>query len=96
MRCTGEGLKWSYREHCLCSLTEVGGQLEASLPNVTEPLHLHERGSLEAFVDLALARFVEVTGGGDDGDDGSLEQVELIPVERRPLLSASELEAFQS
>jgi len=93
MRCTGEALKWTFQELPLCALTVVGGHLEGSLPDAADPLPFGEAGSLEAFVELALARFVELSESGDDGD---LEQVELIPAEPRPLLSASELEAFQS
>lgn len=89
--CTVESLKWIFREHPLCGLTEVGGHLEGSLPDASDPLPLREPGSLEAFVDLAMARFVELT----ESEDAALQQVELIPAEPRPLLSASELDAFK-
>ncbi len=92
VRCTGEGLQWVFREHPLCALTEVGGHLEGSLPDACDPLPLRASGSLEAFIDLAMARFVELS----ESADASLEQVELIPAEPRPSLSASELEALQS
>ena len=91
LHCTALGLRWTFREHPLCALTQVGGHLEGSLSDASDPLPLHEPGSLEAFVDLALRRFVELSGSLDDG---VLEQVDLIPVTPRPLLSASEFEAL--
>lgn len=77
---TAQGLRWTFREHPLCALTEVDGHLEGSLPDSSDPLAVREPGSLEAFVDLALARFVELS---ESGDEGALAQIELIPATPR-------------
>jgi hypothetical protein len=95
-----DDLQWRFRGRVLASLRSSEGRLEAHLPATGEAIELESQAQLEAVLERALGRYVELLEGQDEEEDqdfdlpGDLGRGMIRPRDTGPLLTAEELEAF--
>lgn len=87
-------ITWRWRGELLCSLSSLDDQLDARIEPDGKSLRLVAVADIEAFVDLALQRYVELLGAPAAGGATALLGTPS-NLEPRELLSPAELEAFR-
>ncbi|MCK6445555.1 MAG: hypothetical protein L6Q99_04120 [Planctomycetes bacterium] len=89
---------WRWQGELLCSLSSVDDQLDARIEPGGAGERLTSTADLEAFVDLALARYVDLLGAATPPGGGlghGLAAAQEPRLEPRELLTPAELEAFR-
>ncbi|MCC6409094.1 MAG: hypothetical protein IT453_18180 [Planctomycetes bacterium] len=87
-------ITWRWKGELLCSLSAIDEDLEARVEPEGRNLRLTSTADIEAFVDLALQRYVDLLGS-PGGPSGAVVKVPSLNLEPRELLSPAELEAFR-
>lgn len=85
---------WRWQGELLCSLSSVDDRLDGRVEPDGRAQRLGAAADLEGFVDLALARYVELLGM-PSGPRGASEPPTERPLGPRELLTPAELEAFR-
>lgn len=88
-----EGLAWSFRGRPLCGVVLREGRLEGRLPGSSIPHQILAQSSIDTFLEWVLTCHLELMDDGRERE--ALDQVELVPSRREPLLTPEEIEAFR-
>jgi hypothetical protein len=87
-------ITWRWKGELLCSLSSVDDHLDARLEPDGRTVRFTSTADIEAFVDLALQRYVELLGAAS-GPRIAANSGQGLAVEPRELLTPAELEAFR-
>jgi hypothetical protein len=88
-------ITWRWKGELLCSLGSLDDHLDARVEPDGKSLRLGSVADIEAFVDLALQRYVELLGAPTAGVAAPLLAGPASNLEARELLTPAELEAFR-
>ncbi len=94
---TDNAIEWRYDGQLLCTLARVDGGLEGAPSNTGPAMGIAGPSEVDALVDQALARYVDVLeeASGAAEDQAGLAEVELVPRRSGPILTPAEIDAFR-